>query len=407
MKYDVTVIGAGPAGATAARSLSENGLKVVLVEKDALPREKPCGGALSLQHIKKFKYLDSKIDQIGGCLSYGVKVYAPSLETMAEYTFSEPQLLMVLREKFDKVLVDLALDSGTELRKNTVKGVTITQDAANITVDRGQRIESEIVVGADGVNSTVAKKTGLNAGWSKWQVALCAVNDVKVGERFVEEYLGFERPIHIFFLENLFGYGWLFPKKEHLNVGIGGLLSKTKNIATMFADLVRLLKKMKLCPHNIRKSAFRAHLVPVSGIRNKVYGDRVVLCGDAAGATSPMNGEGVYYAMASGQIAARTIITALEDENPYAAGLSGYQTDLMEDFGFDHEIALNLQRQALYTWPLMEYAVELARTDSLLLRTAIDHGLGKMSTNQFIWQSGLRLPISSLMAMMRGLLGNA
>jgi flavin-dependent dehydrogenase len=213
-----------------------------LVEKEALPRAKPCGGALSLQHLKRFKYLDNKIEEINGCPSYGVKVYSPSLETVAGYTYPEPQLLMVLREKFDQVLVDGALDSGAELRHNTVKDVTITQDTAVLTVDGGERIVSKVVVGADGVNSVVAKKTGLNSGWSKWQVALCAVNDVKVGEGIVEEYVGIERPLNVFLLNDLFGYGWLFPKKEHLNVGIGGLLSKTKNISNIYKTLVRLLK---------------------------------------------------------------------------------------------------------------------------------------------------------------------
>lgn len=66
MKYDVAVIGAGPAGATAARFLSQSGLTVALVEKEDLPRDKPCGGALSLQHLKRFKYLEGKMDAIGG-----------------------------------------------------------------------------------------------------------------------------------------------------------------------------------------------------------------------------------------------------------------------------------------------------------------------------------------------------
>lgn len=322
---------------------------------------------------------------------------------MAGYTYSEPQVLLVLRKKFDKVLVDMALDSGTELRNNTVKDVIITPDAVKITVDDGQVFESELVVGADGVNSVVGKKTGLNSAWKKWQVVICAVNEAPVGESVVEEHVGSQRPLHIFSFNDFFGYGWLFPKREHLNVGIGGPLSLTKGISNMFVRLVRILKEMELIPKDFQNSRFRTHIAPVSGIIRKPYGDRVVLCGDAAGCSNPLNGEGIYYAMASGQIASETILKAVENGDVNSTGLSGYQTALMEDFGYDHEIALNLQRQAMNTWPLMEYAVGLAGADEHLLMKAIDHGLGKISTSQFLLESGARFPISCLMYAMQGL----
>ena len=397
MKYDVAVIGAGPAGATAARFLSQSNLRVVLVEKEDLPRDKPCGGLLSMQHIKRFEYLNGKKDAIAGCPSYGVRVYSPSLETVAEYTCSEPQVLLVLRKKFDQALVDMALDSGTELRYNKVKDVIVTPGAVKTKVDGGQVIESELVVGADGVNSVVGRKTGLNSGWSEWQVAICAVNETRVSESIVEEHVGSQRPLHIFFFNDLFGYGWLFPKKEHLNVGIGGLLSMTKDIPNIFTRLVRTLKEMGLIPRNLQNSRFKTHLVPVTGIVRRTYGDRVVLCGDAAGCSSPLTGEGVYYAMASGQIASRTILKAIEDGDVNSTGLSGYQTALMEDFGLDHWISLNFQRQAMYMWPLIEYAVELAGADEHLLMTALDCWLGRIPITQFLLESSMRLPISSLM----------
>jgi geranylgeranyl reductase family protein len=403
MRYDVAVVGAGPAGATVARFLSKSGLTVALVEKEELPRDKPCGGALSIHHLKRFKYLDGKGDELG-CPSYGVKIYSNSL-VRAGTTYSDPQLLMVLRDKFDKALVDMAQDYGAELKHNWVKDVSVTQDGANLVLDGGKVLKSRLVVGADGVNSVVAKKTGLNSGWSKWQVAINALEEIYVGESVIENYIGSQRPLHIFMLNNLFGYGWLFSKKEHFNIGVGGLSAKTKNISDVFFGFVRLLKKMKLIPKDLQNSKFKAHLVPTSGVLNKVFGDRVVLCGDAAGTSSPLNGEGVYYAMVSGQIASSLILKALEEGNVMSSGLKGYQKELMEDFGFDHEVALNLQRQALSTWPLMGYAVDLVRSDERLLRTSIDYGLGKISSDQFLLESGLRLPFSSLLSAVRALLG--
>ncbi len=105
-------------------------------------------------------------------------------------------------------------------------------------LDGGKVLESKLVVGADGVNSVVAKKTGLNSGWSKWQVAINALEEIYVGESVVEEYIGSQRPLHIFMLNNLFGYGWLFSKKEHFNIGIGGLSSPKPRIYRIyFLDL--------------------------------------------------------------------------------------------------------------------------------------------------------------------------
>jgi geranylgeranyl reductase family protein len=404
MRYDVAIVGAGPAGATTARFLAKSGLKVALVEKEELPRDKPCGGALSIHHLKRFKYLDDRYNQVSGYPSYGVKLYFNSYKA-GEYIYSEPQALMVLRDKFDKALVDMALDWGAELKQNRVKDVVVTSDAAKLFLDKGNVINSTLVVGADGVNGIVAKKTGLNLGWSKWQIAICALKEIYVGENVIEEYIGSQRPMQIFISSDIFGYGWIFPKKEHLNIGIGGLSSKTKNVSASFVRFIRLLKKMKLIPTDIKDGKFKAYSVPVTGLLKKVHADRVVLCGDAAGSSSPTYGEGVYYAMTSGQIASEVVLEALDEENVFSDGLSSYRKKLMEDFGFDHESALNLQRQALNVWPLMGYAVDLVKNDKHLLRTSIDYGLGKISSNQFLLESSLRLPISTLISAIRGLLG--
>ena len=105
MKYEVVVVGAGPAGSTAAKFLSEKGVKVLLVDKSKFPRDKPCGGGLPARVLKRFEYIKDLIDSY----SYGSYAYSPSLKFKMEFQQNDPFVAMILRNKFDYGLVKLAL----------------------------------------------------------------------------------------------------------------------------------------------------------------------------------------------------------------------------------------------------------------------------------------------------------
>ena len=100
MKFDVTVVGAGPAGSTTAKFLAEKGVKVLLIDKDRFPRDKPCGGGIPLRTLKRFRYLKEEDDLIDS-YSYGGYAYSPSLKYRVELQKNEPPLAMVIRKKFD------------------------------------------------------------------------------------------------------------------------------------------------------------------------------------------------------------------------------------------------------------------------------------------------------------------
>lgn len=384
MKYEVVVAGAGPAGSTAAKFLSEKGLKVLLVDKSKFPRNKLCGGGLPYRVLNRFKYIKDK-DLIES-YSYGGIAYSPSLKYKAVVQKTDPVVAMVLREKFDMGLVQLAVDSGADfIDGRTVKDAKFSKEKAKIILGDKTEIESEIVVGADGVWSTIAKKSGLTP--SRKKLGVCVLHEYDVDEETMDRYFGKEKMcnIHIEF-QDIPGYGWVFPKKQHLNIGIGKIspdiymMKAKKDLLTIYKDYIKMLKKAKIIPENIeieRCKGAALHIGPIE----KTYADRVLLCGDAGGFINPFTGEGIYYAMASGEIAAGVITEALEAGDTSEKFLSKYQDLWKKDFGKDIELLISSTRSLDGQ---MEKFVELAGKNQKLADVALGvlHGGLSMRDHQ-------------------------
>ena len=134
MNYDVVIVGAGPAGSTAAKHLAENNIHVLLLDKYTFPRKKPCGGGLPIRAVEKFPYL--KDAGVIESYSYGGYGHYSLLEYVAKVEKNEPILAMIQREKFDHTLVQLAMESGAQfLEGKTVVDVTISKDHAPIAIN--------------------------------------------------------------------------------------------------------------------------------------------------------------------------------------------------------------------------------------------------------------------------------
>ena len=397
MQCDVAIVGAGPAGATAARFLAKNGLKVILVEKDEIPKEKPCGGMLTPRVFERFEYLRSEMEKLAVSSSYGACLYPPSLTTKVQYVATKPQILMILRKKFDHALVRMAMDSGAMVINNRVKGLVIKPDIVRMLLDGNTIIESSIVVGADGVNSVIAKETDLLPILNSEKVALAVVSELEIGESAVEECFGDRRTVHLFFgFNNLFGYAWVFPKMRHVNIGLGGLLSRTRDIKGSFMKFIQVLRKNGLIPKRLQIESYSAALIPIGGPIERTYRDRVVLCGDAAGFVNSLTGEGVYYAMASGEIASKVIMEAIESGKLSGQKLSEYETAWMDDFGKGLKMAASFQKKLFGTTRILEFGVKLAKADKNLTEMLANICLRRKPINKTsIEKLLLRLPIST------------
>ena len=378
MKYDVTIVGAGPAGSTAAKFLSEQGIKTLLIDKDKFPRDKPCGGGLPYRVIKRYPYVEKEnlveSYSYGGYASLGISTYK------LKYEGDEPLVGMVLRKKFDSKLVELAIDAGSQFKQGKVIDIKITNDDAKIFLENGEQIISDVIIGADGANSIIAKKTGLRP--KDFLMGVCILKEFKLDKKTLDDYFTEKRICHVHSrFGDISGYGWVFPKKEHLNIGIGQMVKAKKiekkvNLNHLFEEYIEALKKENVIPNNIGVGKTVGGGLPIYPLE-KPYSNRLILIGDAGGFISCTTGEGIFYAMASGEDAAKVITEAINNRKTDEESLSKFQEVCYNDFG--KELAMlkkMIKRQSVGSVKKM---FKKAYYDPKLTKLILEFSLGKSS----------------------------
>ena len=336
MKYDVVIVGAGPSGSTAAKNLAENGKKVLIIDKQKFPRDKPCGGAIPTRVMKQFPYVEEFIDSI----SYGSYTHSSSLKYTLKFVRDKPLLATVIRKDFDDGLVKLAVNAGAMfLNSKTVKDVTTQKDKAVLLLDDKEKIEAKIVLGCDGMRSIVAEKTNLCKKMD--DICICVVQEQPMSAQQLQKYFTDKKIVHLFIkTQGIAGYGWIFPKKKHINIGMGQFesavdLSKPRpNLKESYKKYIKLLKEKKMLPKDFPIENVKGGTLPVFPLK-KTYSDRVLICGDAAGFVNSITGEGIYYAMASGEMAANVALESLDSDDMSSEFLSKYQDLWYDKFGKD------------------------------------------------------------------------
>ncbi|UCE74553.1 MAG: NAD(P)/FAD-dependent oxidoreductase [Methanomassiliicoccales archaeon] len=395
-KYDAVICGAGPSGSTAAKYMAEKGLKVVLLEKKSFPRDKPCGGALRPSIIEEFDYVRDGIKKIPHSICLRAKMYSPSLQNFIEYRPGKAVMYNIQRVHFDAMLADLARRSGAELRENAeVKSVSVKSNGCALQLKNGEEVEGNVILGAGGMHDPVAKylrkKEGLPERWPRSDIGLGIVKEYEVGEDFIENRFGDEHTAY-FHLKpnNLYGYTWTFSQVSSLNIGFGTLWNDAKkvNIKNVFAKYLDFLKKEGLAPETLKLGRPKAGLVPLKGGIKKSYSDRILILGDAAGFATPVGGDGIYFGMCSGRIAADVVEYAIEHNAFEKDTLSRYQEEWYKLWGEDLK-AMCYYADKIYD--KTERILRYASKDKVLTERCVGLWEGKYKASKMKWKIVARL----------------
>jgi len=290
--YDVIIIGGGPSGASAGRRAGKLGLKTLLLEKEKFPRYKPCGGGLSEHAIS---YLDFELPQniIEWEVTGANVIFRDQLiKAHKDHRMS----VLVSRDEFDNLLLEKAKETGIQVHTGErVLGCREMPDSVEVETEMNT-YQAKFVIVAEGAHGLV--KTCVRPADTRDEYGICVVTEIPAEESEIEARLGNAVELHFGVASG--GYGWIFPHKTYYSVGIGGTVKDFPHPKESMLDF-------------LRKSGFNGdyklhgHKIPIGGIKRKITGSRVLLSGDAAGFVDAFSGEGLAYAILSGQFAAEVI----------------------------------------------------------------------------------------------------
>jgi geranylgeranyl reductase family protein len=289
VSYDVAIIGAGPAGSAAAYRLADAGARVLLLDKATFPRDKPCGGGVTGRAARLLPFsIEPVVEDVVDRLDCGLR-YRQHITRRAR----APLAYMTQRWRLDHFLLQQAADAGAEVREGE------TADA------RG--IDARIVIGADGCNGVSAKQLEL-ADRVAHGVAL------EANYPYERRYAG-AMVLEVAVIRG--GYGWIFPKGDHVNVGVGGNAEEAPKLR---AELRRMCDAYGIDPDAAQDT--RGYRLPMRLPGTRLARGCTAVIGDAAGLVDPLSGDGMYEAFYSAKLVAEA---ALEVLAGWAENLDAYQ----------------------------------------------------------------------------------
>jgi geranylgeranyl reductase family protein len=346
-RYDAIVVGAGPAGSTAARKLALGGARVLLLDKAPFPRDKPCGGGVT---FRADQANDLDLAPVTEREIRGVRV---SAAMKRRFDRTSPNLLarMTQRSRLDAYLAEQAAAAGADFRDgHGAREIDVSATRAVVRAN-GDVYEARVLVGADGVNGAASRALGL-APAGEHAVALEAnypLDDAlgREWERFIALDLGGIPG----------GYGWVFPKGDHLNVGVGGWTSVGPTLRARLSEYCRFygFDESRLFGH-------RGYRLPLRDDNQPVVRGAAMLAGDAAALVDPLSGEGIWAAFVSGRLAAAEALRYLGEE---VGDLRGYQRAL--DASMRDEILASRRLMAVFQ-RLPAFSVLMLKYNNLFWR---------------------------------------
>jgi len=302
---DVIISGAGPAGSIAAYELASHGISVLILEKSQFPRYKVCGAGLTHKILREIPF---DISPVFETTVYNV-IFSHGFSDVFTRTSEVPLIYCTMRDRLDAFLLAKAVEAGAKvLYGEKITEVVQQHDHARVMTSSGS-FRSQLVIGADGASSAVARSAGLR---ENLMPGLAWEAEVQADPAIVKAY---SQTLFLDWGAFPGGYGWVFPKGDHFSIGVGGPAALSKWMMPYYDRLVDYLENGSGI-RILHTASLKSWPIPVRLKRSRFHNGKVIVAGDAAGLTDPLTGEGIYYAIRSGRLAAAACKNYLGKENP-------------------------------------------------------------------------------------------
>lgn len=384
--------------------LGEAGCSTLVLDKSEFPREKPCGGGISARVIRRFPYLERALEKIA--THWVSKIHFESPDGSAvDYESETPLYLMIRRVEFDHLLLSLApieLQTNALARKLAIKSdrVIVSAEVNGQTRDYSCRV----VVGCDGANSIVARAAGLRMGRVQSEYAIDMMEETPFDVLNPRE----RDRMHVYYrIQGQYGYGYVFPKAHHVNLGVGFKLDYYLSALrgrhySYHQKFVNELKSRNLIEGDSAEHNFRAFPLPISGPLARTHSDRVLLAGDAGGFVNAFTAEGIYYAMVSGEHAGRAAGEAVRANRFDAVQLRRYDQSWDREIGLELQKSVRIQKLLMADATRVDRIVRAAARNRPLAETLARYATGAITHPQFKRALLLRALPTYLREKMRG-----
>ncbi len=323
---EIIVIGAGPSGTLAAYQLAAQGYQVLLLEQHDIPRYKPCGGGIPLRTLQEIPFdIKPALEflAVGGMVSYQGE---PRLRQKLNGEFA----WLAMRDRMDAYLLEQARQAGVQVQTG-VRVTRIEERSECVAVfTKSEIYTARYLIGADGVNSITERSLKL---LPDRQTGVALEAEIFVPQSSLDE-LGIYALFDFGALPQ--GYGWIFPKRSHLSVGIFHAKDQ-KNL-----DIKEHLMRFIACQPILRQGEIRhlqGYRIPLGGKPQRLHTQRCLLVGDAANLADPWFGEGIFYAVRSANLAAQVIGKAMQNgSNDLSEYTRLVDEEIIRDFKYSRRV---------------------------------------------------------------------